>query len=299
MKLLDFIFAARPMLHLPVWSIYLITWHQIYPENDFNLSGLVIIIALTLNFSGAYYINQIFDYETDFINKKLGFLQNNMITREGMKLCYYIITFLAIAVAFAVDIYSGLICTAIAGLGYIYSAPPLRLKDRPFWGLISNSIAYGIMIPLMIPNIFEYWDEHAVYLPVYFFLTVSAGYMLTIIPDREGDIKSGKITFAALLPTFYLMMIAMLLLYLSLMAAIRMEQFHLSVLSAIAIIIFLIALINRKSPVILFACKAPILMMSLLAGYYYPTYLVFLLAVLILTRIYYQRRFGIVYPRIN
>ena len=27
MQVLDYIFAARPMLHLPVWSVYLVTLH--------------------------------------------------------------------------------------------------------------------------------------------------------------------------------------------------------------------------------------------------------------------------------
>jgi len=298
-KLIDFIFAARPMLQLPVWSIYLISWHYIHSGADFGVSGLVVLAALTLNFTGAYYINQVYDYETDLINKKLGFLQNEMISRKGMIRGYYIVTVIAVVMAFAVDLLAGLISIIIAVLGFVYSAPPLRLKDRPFRGLFANSVAYGLLIPLAVPGLTYLWGSQTVYIPVYFFLTVSAGYLLTIIPDREGDIKSGKITFAALLPVFYLMMIAMLLLYLSLIAAIRMEYFLLSVLSAVAIVFFLIAMIYRKSPVILFACKTPILMMSLLAGYYYPGYLIFLLAVLLTTRLYYRRRFGIVYPKLN
>lgn len=299
MKALDFIFAARPMLHLPVWSIYLISLHYFYPEKSPDRYDLLILLFLNFNFAGAYFINQIHDYSSDMINKKLGFLQKGYISKREMAVGYIVVSVIAAAGSFLIDPVAGAVQVFIFILGYIYSAPPFRLKDRPFWGLISNSIAYGLSIPLCVPGNIDLWGEKTVYFPVYFFLAVSAGYLLTIIPDREGDIKTGKITAAALLPVFYVMMIAMLLLYLSLMVSIRLDYFYLMIISAISIVLFLIAMIYRKEGLILFACKTPILLMSFLAGYYYPIYLAFLLAVLIVTRLYYRKRFGMIYPKLS
>ncbi len=299
MKALDLIFAARPMLHLPVWSIFLITHEYIYPNQKPGRESLIILAALSINIAGTYYLNQIYDYESDLINKKLGFLQSGKITRREMFIAYFMSLAISTAAAFAVNVETGLVFLLISVLGHLYSCPPMRLKDRPFWGLFSNSIAYGLMIPLTFPDFPQLLKGKGVYLPVYFFLAVSAAYLLTIIPDREGDIKSGKITFAAILPVFYVMLIAMLMLYLSLMSALRMDHYLLAVISAVSIVLFLIAMVHRKSQIILAACKTPILLTSLLAGYYYPEYLIFLLAIVILTRLYYYKRFGITYPKLN
>jgi len=40
-------------------------------------------------------------------------------------------------------------------------------------------------------------------------------------------------------------------------------------------------------------------MTSLLAGYFYPIYLIFIVVLIVLTRLYYKKRFGMVYPKVN
>ena len=67
MKLIDFIFAARPMLLLPVWSLYLISFAFYKTNQQFDVADYIIMAGLTLLFAGAYYINQIYDYQSDLI----------------------------------------------------------------------------------------------------------------------------------------------------------------------------------------------------------------------------------------
>jgi len=50
---------------------------------------------------------------------------------------------------------------------------------------------------------------------------------------------------------------------------------------------------------LMFACKFPILLLTLLAGIHFPFYLFLLLLTIILTRVYYKKRFGIVYPKLG
>ncbi len=297
MKALDLIFAARPMLHLPAWSIFLLTDH--FLGGHFEINDMLILMAITLILSGAYYINQLYDYEGDLINNKLGFLQRGLITKTQMKAAFIVVSCLGPGIAFAVEPYLGLLTVVLFLMGYIYSAPPFRLKDRPFWGLWANSAAYGLIIPFLVPGFVAHWDEKTLYIPAYFFLAVSAAYLLTIIPDREGDIQSGKVTLAAILPDSYLLLAALLLLYLSLMAAIRMDIMTLALISAVSIVLFLLAAVVRKKNIILFACKVPILLVALLAGIFNPGYLVFLVAVILTTRIYYRQRFGMQYPKLD
>jgi 4-hydroxybenzoate polyprenyltransferase len=297
-KIIDFFFAARPMLLLPVWSIFLITY-KAHNSGEPNMIDFSVLLAVSFIFAGAYYINQIFDYESDLINKKLGFLQRGMISRKEMWTAYIGLSLISLLTAFIIGYLIGLLMVLVFLLGFAYSAPPMRFKDRPITGLLTNSIAYGLLLPLVVIAIEKRITTGDFMLPLYFFMAVSAGYLLTIIPDREGDMKSGKITLAAILPDIYLMLIALLLLYLSLMTALKIEHFYLAVISAVSIVLFLTAIIFRKIKFILFACKMPILLMSLLAGYYYPAYLIFILVLLVLTRLYYRLRFGIKYPGLN
>ena len=299
MKALDFIFAARPMLLLPVWSIYLITYNTLKGDKSFSPDALLILAALSLMYAGAYYLNQIHDYRSDLINKKLGFLQREIISRKGMVAAFDIVSLAALVIAFVHDYITGVVFVAIFVLGYLYSAPPPRFKDRPISGLLANAAAYGVLLPLAVPGFLEEIDDTGLMLLIYFFTTVAAGYMLTIIPDKEGDKKTGKTTLAVYFGDRTIIIIGFLFLGLSLIPALIMKHYPLVGVSLISMILFLTAAVLRKIPIVLFACKFPILMMSLLAGWYCPGYIIFLLALIILTRIYYKKRFGIEYPRLS
>lgn len=298
-KVLDFIFAARPMLLLPVWSLYLIANNYYFGTNSFGTDDFIVLACLTLLVAGAYYINQIYDYHSDLINKKLGFLQSGKISKNEMIIVYVVFSMIAIISGFKISLFLGVVFCAVFILGYIYSAPPLRLKDRPILGLLSNGIAYGILVPLSIPGFAQQPDYLLMILPTYLFMTVSAGYLLTIIPDRDGDTKTGKQTLAVILSDRSIIIVAIVLLLFSLLLAWEMNHLYLMLISSVSLMLYFVILISPKNNLILMACKLPILLISILAGYYYPGYLVFLLALLFLTRLYYKKRFGMVYPRIN
>ncbi len=299
MKIVDFIFAARPMLLLPVWSLYLIADKYYFGADLFGISDFVALVSLTLLVAGSYYINQIYDYQSDLINKKLGFLQSGKISKNEMIVVYVLISVVSIITGFKISLFLGGLFCVVFILGYFYSAPPLRLKDRPISGLLSNSFAYGILVPLSIPGFAAKPDYLIMIMPTYFFMTVSAGYLLTIIPDRDGDAKSGKQTLAVLLSDRSIIIVATILLVISLLLALQMNHLFLILISSVSILLYITILISPKINLILLACRLPILLMSLLAGYYYPGYLIFLVALLFLTRLYYKKRFGIDYPRID
>jgi 4-hydroxybenzoate polyprenyltransferase len=298
-KIIDFIFAGRPTLLLPTWSIYLITYKLMPYDIKFTYDGFSILIGITLITIGAYFINQIYDYESDKLNNKLGFLQRGIIKRGEMMAAYIVTSLLPLAPGFKADFKIGILMTIMILLGYIYSAPPLRLKDRPIIGLLANATAYGVLVPLAVPRFMNVIDISRVYILLCFFSMVAAAFLLTIIPDREGDRVSGKLTLATRFSNRQIIVHALIFLAVSLYASFIINNIFLIIICTISIVLFLIAFISNEKKSILFACKFPILLLSLLAGYYFPTYLVFLLVLLILTRIYYKKRFGIVYPRLN
>src|SRR3989337_2574596 len=91
-KIWDYIFLARPVLMLPGWSIILLA-HQRSSQNSATTGRLILtMLAATLLYGGVYIVNQIFDRETDRINKKLFLLSEGYISLKAairlMVLCF-------------------------------------------------------------------------------------------------------------------------------------------------------------------------------------------------------------------
>jgi 4-hydroxybenzoate polyprenyltransferase len=296
-KLIDFIFAARPMLLLPVWSVYLIACRFHYGGTQLDVGALMLLIAVSLVAVGAYFVNQIHDYQSDLMNKKLGFLQRGLINKSEMTAAYISVSSVGLILGLATDLRAGAVVIGLLLLGLFYSVPPFRLKDRPFWGGLANALGYGFLLPLAVPGYTMHLSASKASLPVYFFFAVLATYFLTVIPDREGDKKAGKRTIAALLSDRLVILTASAVLCLTLYVSYAFGHRDLLIVSLASVCLFLTALVAPGAKVILFACKMPILLLSILAGLYYPTYLIFMLVLLFSTRLYYRRRFGMRYPR--
>jgi 4-hydroxybenzoate polyprenyltransferase len=302
MKFLDLFFAARPMLLLPVWSIYLVALHY-----HFELSGGLIgwsnvgmLAGISLVVSGAYYLNQMEDCEGDRLNKKLGFLQNDFISTRAMRIACLVTTLAGLVVSGMFSVFAAGLFVQAFLLGYLYSAPPFRLKDRPVWGLLSDGYCFGVLVPLAImPHMSMHnvgllgWDN-----PFYYFLAVAAVHILTGIPDREGDRATGKRTVAVWLPLSGAKLLALLFVVGSALVAFRSGHYPLLAVSVVSALTVLVSLFSASEKIVLLAAKLPVLLLTLLAGFFFWGYLVFVVALLFVTRIYYHKRFNLEYPKI-
>lgn len=303
MKALDFFFAARPLLHLPVWTVYLVSlhYHHRLAGGSFGLQDLLIMCGLSLLFAGAYYINQVFDSESDRINGKIGFLQNGLLTERKLMAGYLIVSLIGLGIAPFIGPTTLVLFLFIFVLGFIYSAPPLRLKDRALSGMVVNMMAYGPLISLAVmPHLTMHnsgllgWDN-----PLYFALTVGATYLLTTIPDRRGDRAIGKRTMSVRFGVRTVLLLALLMLIGAAVLASKSGFPALTIVASVALMLIALALAIPGDKIILVAAKLPLLLLILASGYWYPGYLLFVVALLSGTRIYYQRRFGIAYPQLS
>lgn len=300
MKLLDYIFAARPMLLLPVWSIFLVSlhYHQQLSGERFDLTDLSLMISLTLAAAGAYYLNQVCDQESDRINGKLGFLHRGILSEKELTRWYLLLSVLSVTLALAVSVPTFFVVLVLFILGYVYSAPPFRLKDRPVGGLIANATGIGFVIPLAVmPDISFHtagllgWDN-----PFYFFFAVGSIYIVTTLPDRRGDEAAAKRTLAVLLPRRMVLMIALCLMMLSAWVAWYSDYTGLLYLSLFSSAFLILTMVVNSDKYILTAAKLPIFLLTLMASGFFWGYFLFMVAILFLARIYYRKRFGITYP---
>jgi len=122
-KLLDLFFAARPMLHLPVWSIYLValSYHHNLSGGSFELSDMAVLFGLSLLSAGSFYINQIFDYESDLINNKVSFLQKGMLSEKFLVVAYAIVSIVAIGIGLMMSFHIARIFLFLLMLSHIFS----------------------------------------------------------------------------------------------------------------------------------------------------------------------------------
>lgn len=303
MKILDYIFAARPILLLPVWSIYLVAlhYHHQMAGKSFSISDAGILASLTLLSAAAYYINQIYDRESDHLNNKIGFIQNGILKEKELSRIY--ISTAVVGLLF-LPLYPGfmiLLLVQVFLLGFFYSAPPLRLKDRSLGALFVNAYGIGFIVPfLVMPEISQHnagllgWDN-----PFYFMYVVAGSYILTTIPDIEGDRKTGKKTLGVILPYRINIMLALLFFGAAVYTAFYSRHMALFYLASISFVLTFTLVFLKIKKYLLFVIKLPILLLTLYAGYCYPIYFIFVVALLVATRIYYKKRFNLNYPSLS
>ncbi|MFZ5980889.1 MAG: UbiA family prenyltransferase [Candidatus Zixiibacteriota bacterium] len=303
MKIIDFIFSSRPLLIMPAWTVYLVCLHYHHQLSGDKFDGLDLAVLFCLSgvFAGAIYLNQVYDYESDLLNEKVGFLQKKIITPKEMMLAAVVLTITAAAVGGLIAWNTLMIVILVFVMGYIYSVPPLRLKDNPFFNLFINGFTYGFLVPLAtMPDLSLHnagllgWDN-----PFYFLCTLVSVTALTTVPDMKGDERTGTRTIAVVLRRTGTLLVALVFMLAALLLAYRSGFELLAGLAAVATLLILAALFINTEKMILLAVKLPLLLVTLLAGYFYPLYLLFIVALILSLRIYYRKRFGIIYPKMT
>lgn len=306
MRLLDYIFFCRPLVLIPAWTFFLLLRPIALPYHLWMWSASLGLAGLTALTAGAYVLNQLYDIESDRRNRKLGFFDPPVEFSTGQaRRLYWFLTLGPMLCAALLEINLLIPFVTAAGLGWTYSAPPIRAKDRPVLGLLFNAISFSAVIWWVAAAPLRGWaacfsslnrGEALVVAAV--FCAVAALYVLTTIPDLAGDSASGKVTVAVKLGRTKSLVLSELLLG---AVAVLSYRTPLAALSAVAVVTAAIvgwAMWKNSERAVLLAAKLPILLLTVSAGITYPWYLLFVLALIVFTRLYYSRRFGLTYPRL-
>jgi 4-hydroxybenzoate polyprenyltransferase len=299
MRFLDYIFFARPLLLVPVWTVYFHYLSFLSGGKGVSVGidtvNLMKLGALTLIFGGVYVLNQIFDIESDRVNDKLYFLPRGMISVKAAWIYYAVLTAAGLVIAGLSESDAIYPAQGIVLLGVLYSVPVIKLKDRPMQALIANGWAYGVMVPIMVsPNSMPQLSGLTGYL-----LAIATGYILTTIPDRDGDLATGKRTIAVICGVKGALWWGLTLSSLACAAALIAHNYELAGVSGVTVLLVGYLLVSYSRSALMLACKLPILLLTIAAGVHFPLYLMVLLLTIILTRLYYHMRFGIIYPKLG
>lgn len=296
-------FFARPVLMPPVWTILLLAANPspavvpfggLSPFSPRIWAGLALCFLL---YGAVYIFNQIFDIDSDRANNKLYFLPLGILSMRSAVAQSMVFAAIAIGGGWFLGRLWLLCSIIILLIGILYSAPPFRLKDRPFGGLLANTIGHGTLVyylgrALADPGAVPVWGASASYA-----LAVAGVYLLTTVPDRNGDAAAGKRTMSVFLGPCKTSAVAAVCVLGAVVTALIYHLWPVAIAAAVSFPLFFAAVFSARFCGS--AVRVALLALSFFACLTFWPYFLILVLLYFSTRWYYRRRFRMVYPRMN
>lgn len=290
-KILDYFFLLRPTLFFPLWTVVL--------AGRFNSPsaeplGLVFILFGML-LGASYVLNQLADIEGDRDNNKLFLLADEYISRNSALILVICLSAAGVYCFFTLNVAFGLLSILfLLVTGYFYNFAPFRFKDNPYFGPLVTVFggAFAFLfgaLPEFSPAVLV---KTAPYLCAY-----SAVALLTTIPDREGDEKSGKRTFTIAHGQRLTIWISVMFCLISTISASFTKDPLIFWPSLLSLPVFIYSALNPDEvKYVLLSIKFSIFSLSLAAGLVFPWYFVLIGGYYFFARWYYRQRFHVDYP---
>jgi 4-hydroxybenzoate polyprenyltransferase len=280
----------------PVWTILLLGHHRsavLSGEN--NLPGLSLILV-TFLVGAVYLLNQIYDVESDRLNKKLFFLAEGHISKKNAIFETVLLNLISIIPSYFISLELGFLFTLGFLFGFFYSVSPFSFKGRPVGGFLFNILAHGNFTFLAGWLMNQPLSGKSILFSLPYMFAVGAVYLFTTIPDMEGDKRSGKITLAVKWGKVKVVILACFLVLIATFLSFFIKDIPFFIASALVFPFFLFSAITRKNNAIVLSTKLSILFLSIAAGFFYPWYFAVLILGFLGTRFYYKARFKLNYP---
>ncbi len=293
-RALDHLFFFRPLLLLPIWAPLLLGyWGAGGRESDPKYL-LLLILGFFLG-GWIYGLNQIFDIEGDRINRKNLPLPLGLVSKKTAWAISIASLLVAMAAGFFIGIWCGLFTAVGGAMGLAYSYPTLRFKDKPWPALLLNGLGHGSLVyaigwsaggPLKWMLLFRM-------LP--FAFAFAGVYIATTIPDIVGDRRTKKITLAVSMGEKRASIVALGLIAIGAIAGIFLSEPALSLTGLFAAPFYIIAM-KKGGDSFVRANKMAVLFLNLWICFYFLSYSLVLVVVIVGSRLYNSRRLGVKYP---
>lgn len=309
LRMLDYLYLTRPILFFPGWTTLLagyfsaVAYQSSLPALAIAWQGDAItgrlglmLIAFAAAMGASFILNQLKDLHTDRENHKLFFLGEGMISQKSA----YIETGILLLLALILGAFLHLRVLAILSLfvlvtGYLYNYPPLQMKNFPVRGLLAN-MAMGWLAFVAGWAMLDEFSVEMVEISLPFLLYNSGLYLLTTIPDADGDRATGKTTIAVKLGTVATIWLSNALFVGTSLSGFWLGSTFFAAVSLLILPFMVIATVSRKVEHVIVAVKMGIFFFSLAICVKFPPLLAIILGAFFLTRYYYRKRFDLDYP---
>jgi len=303
--ILDYFFLLRPLILIPVWNFLMIGSFLARGHRGLTSDIIIGLVLYTCVMGGVYILNQIMDRETDRINKKLFLISEGHIPVWHAYIYIAVLWVLALMLSFPYGTLFIIVVLMSMVLGILYSTPPIKLKGKPIMDTLANGLGYGMVNFTVGWLLVSQYDPAMVYRFFPYVLSISAVFVNTTIVDLEGDKATKEFTTAVLLgiPSSYI--VSMILMTVAVIWAYMNQDLVCLLPALISLPLFIFTAfyalvkhrIHRKMTIASF--RVPGVLFTIVTGYLYPLYAVFLIFLLLIMRAYYKKRFNMVYPTIS
>ncbi|MBD2451337.1 tetratricopeptide repeat protein [Nostoc sp. FACHB-152] len=152
----------------------------------------------------GYLINDIFDIEVDRKAAK----SNAMAQFQPWQRFLFCLLFIATGFAVPILMKFGMLAIILLAINYLlptlYSVPPLRLKERGIWGILSDAAGVHLIPTLFVATTFLHLSASpqtnaitfSVVAAIWAFFAGVRGILLHQLWDRDNDLNAGISTFA-------------------------------------------------------------------------------------------------------
>jgi 4-hydroxybenzoate polyprenyltransferase len=302
-KLPDYFFLLRPMILIPVWTFYLLGAHHGARAGTMEIGTAALLEGLasfTALLGAIYIMNQIADRSVDRERNKLFLVSHGIIPARTawIEAAALIVVSFALALALLPPLFTAILAVSLA-LGAAYSLEPVRLKKRPAVDVLANALGNGFLntlagwIAIGAPS--KGW---AVLLPYPF--AVASVHLATTLADRNADARMGYRTSGVVLGPPRALMLSTALMGGAAIAGYFSNNGPALVASLLSLPFFLVPARSiqktEANTEVLIPVKTATLIFSITAGFLFHAYLPCIAALILLTRLYYTRRFGLEYP---
>jgi 4-hydroxybenzoate polyprenyltransferase len=257
------------------------------------------MIALYSALMGAVYIvNQIFDVETDRLNRKLFLVAEGYVDRTAIIIEAAALFAGAIAVSFwQFPPLVGWLVVASGALGLLYSVPPFKFKARPLLDLLANGVGYG-GLAFACGRIADGGNAEGMWLAALpYVLAVSAVYLNTTLPDYQSDKATGNITSGVFFGGRVTTWLALVLMAVAAALAWRTGDRLCLVAGTCSLPLFLLAAVTQRMKWAMLSYQGGALLLVALVGLAFPVFFVMLVITYAALKYYNKWRFGMDYPK--
>ncbi len=246
----------------------------------------------------VYIVNQIFDVETDRLNKKLFLVAEGYVNKKAIIIEAVVLFLSAIIISFwKFSVGFGIIVTLSGVLGLLYSVPPFKFKAKPFLDMLANGFGYGMLAfaagwSSTNASIANMWIFSFPYV-----LAVSAIYLNTTIPDYVSDKETKNITTGVFIGPGATRWLALVLMLSSLAISLYLKDYLCLVAAGSAFPLLLMAAVSGSMKWTMLSYQAGSLMLVILTGIIFPIYIPLLAVTFFALKFYHKWRFGMDYPK--
>jgi chlorophyll synthase len=302
----DYIFLLRPMILIPVWTFYLLgAHHAVSPLGRHVAKGpfLAGLLSFTALLGAVYIMNQIADRKVDLERDKLFLIPRGIIPPVAAWIeCIVLIAAAFILGLVFLPLRFTLILALGLALGAAYSLEPMRLKRRPLVDVLANAAGNGIL------NTLAGWVAtgaplHGWTVLMPYPIAVASVHLTTTLGDMDADARAGLRTSGVVIGKRMGLMTATILMAIAAAVAYAVGNRPALIASLVSLPFYLVPGRFAREPEAgsdtLLPAKMATVIFSVAAGFLFPLYLPFLVVLVLLTRLYYRRRFDVEYPALG